>query len=54
MIQSYLDRHPEDERLSLYLASLQTAADDDVGALKTLEAAADRNPDDRSSASTSA
>ncbi len=45
-IQHYLDHHT-DVRLSLYLASLETKADDYNAALKTLQAAADQNPDNR-------
>lgn len=44
-IQSYIDRHPDDVQLSLYLAGMQSAAQDNEGALKTLEAAARATPD---------
>ncbi len=45
-LQKFLGEHP-DLRLSLYLASLQTTAHDYNAALKTLQTAAEQNPDDR-------
>jgi transglutaminase-like putative cysteine protease/tetratricopeptide (TPR) repeat protein len=51
-LQGYLAGHPGTQpgnlRLSLFLASLQTLAEDNEGALATLQSAADQNPDDRS------
>jgi tetratricopeptide (TPR) repeat protein len=44
-VRSYLDAHPENVGMALYLSSLQTAATDNEGALKTLEEAAAHNPD---------
>ena len=46
-VQKYLDLHPDNVRMAMYMAYLQTAAHDDEGALKTLEAAAAQNPDNR-------
>jgi transglutaminase-like putative cysteine protease/tetratricopeptide (TPR) repeat protein len=45
-LQQFLGQHP-DQRLSLYLASLQTTAHDYNAALKTLQTAATQNPDER-------
>ena len=45
-LSTFLD-HYQDQRLSLYLASLENTAYDYNGALKTLNAAAAHNPDDR-------
>ena len=45
-ISHYLDQH-QNVQLSLYLASLQNSAHDYNAALKTLQSAADQNPDDR-------
>jgi len=47
-IQSYIDSHPKELRLSLLLASYQVNAEDYNAALKTLQSAADHHPDDRS------
>ncbi len=44
-LQNYLDRHPDDVQLSLYLAGMQLGAQDYEGALKTLETAGRANPD---------
>ena len=44
-VHNYLDSHPENVRMALYLSSLQSAANDIEGALKTLEDAAAHNPD---------
>jgi tetratricopeptide (TPR) repeat protein len=46
-IQSYLDKHPGNLRLSLTLAQMQNTAQDYEGAHKTLETAAHENPEDR-------
>jgi len=46
-VQQYFDRHPDNAQLATYLATLQTNANDNAGALKTLQTAADHNPDDR-------
>jgi tetratricopeptide (TPR) repeat protein len=46
-LDQYLDRHPGDLRLSLYLVSLETKAADYDAALKTLQKVADQNPDNR-------
>lgn len=46
-VQQYLDHHNGDLRLSQYLVSLETKAADYDAALKTLEKAADQNPDNR-------
>ena len=45
-LSHYLDQH-QNVQLSLYLASLQNSAHDYNAALKTLQSAADQNPDDR-------
>jgi uncharacterized protein HemY len=42
-----VDLHPENSGMALYLASMQTTADDDQGALKTLETASTQHPEDR-------
>jgi tetratricopeptide (TPR) repeat protein len=44
-IQNYLDRHPDDVQLSLYLAGMQSSAEDYEAALKTLEAAGRADPE---------
>jgi tetratricopeptide (TPR) repeat protein len=46
-IQSYVDKHPGNLKLSLSLAQLQNSAQDYQGERKTLEAAAHDNPEDR-------
>jgi tetratricopeptide (TPR) repeat protein/transglutaminase-like putative cysteine protease len=46
-LQSYLDKHPGNLKLSLSLAQLENNAQDYEGARKTLEAAAHENPEDR-------
>lgn len=46
-LQKFLQSHPENTQLAMYLGQLQTLAKDDQGALKTYEAAAEQNPDDR-------
>jgi tetratricopeptide (TPR) repeat protein len=46
-LRNYIDRHPDDVELALYLAGMQNAAQDNEGALKTLEAAARATPDNR-------
>jgi tetratricopeptide (TPR) repeat protein len=46
-LQHYLDRDPGNLQISLYLASLQTNAQDYANALKTLESAAEQNPDNK-------
>lgn len=46
ILNTFLDKY-HDLRLSYYLASLQNSAHDYNGALKTLQAASDQNPDDR-------
>jgi transglutaminase-like putative cysteine protease/Flp pilus assembly protein TadD len=46
-LQNYLDRHPGDLRIASYLVSLQVAAQNYSAALKTLQAVADQNPDNR-------
>ncbi len=43
-LQNYIDRHPDDVQFSLYLAGMQSAAQDNDGALKTLEAAVRATP----------
>jgi tetratricopeptide (TPR) repeat protein len=47
IVQKYVDLHPENSGMALYLASMQTTADDDQGALKTLETASTQHPEDR-------
>src|SRR3954462_13544313 len=47
IVQRYVDQHPENSSMALYLASMQTNAGDDQGALKTLEAASAQHPGDR-------
>jgi tetratricopeptide (TPR) repeat protein len=44
-IQGYLEHHPGDVWMSLYLTGMQSAIGDNEGALKTLEAAARATPD---------
>jgi tetratricopeptide (TPR) repeat protein len=46
-LQGYLVRYPADVWLWLYLTGLQSAGDENEAALKTLEAAAHANPDNR-------
>ena len=46
-LQSYIDKHPGNLKLSLYLAQFQNSAQDYEGERKTLEAAAHENPEDR-------
>jgi transglutaminase-like putative cysteine protease/tetratricopeptide (TPR) repeat protein len=46
-LQSYIDKHPGNLKLSLLLAQLQNSAQDYEGERKTLEAAAHENPEDR-------
>ena len=46
-LQENFDRHPGDVRLSLYLVSLQMAAEEYASALKTLQTTAELNPEDR-------
>lgn len=47
IVQKYVDQHPENSSMALYLASIQRNADDDQGALKTLEAASAQHPENR-------
>ncbi len=47
-LQSYLAQHPGSARISAYLSYLQIEAGEDQPALKTLQAAADNSPEDRS------
>jgi len=44
-VQRYLTRHADNVPLSLYLAFLETSAEDYAAALKTLNTAAEQNPD---------
>ena len=46
-VQKFLDLHPENVRMAMYLAGLKSAANDDEGALKTLEGASSQSPDNR-------
>ena len=46
-LQSFVDKHPGNLKLSLYLAQLQNSTQDYEGERKTLEAAAHENPEDR-------
>jgi tetratricopeptide (TPR) repeat protein len=46
-LEQYLDHHTADPRLSQYLVTLETKADDYNAVLKTLEKVADQNPDNR-------
>ncbi|HEV2275329.1 MAG TPA: DUF3857 domain-containing protein [Acidobacteriaceae bacterium] len=46
LLRSYLDRYPQNPQLSGYLATLQARAEDNDGALKTLQSAAASHPDD--------
>jgi transglutaminase-like putative cysteine protease/Flp pilus assembly protein TadD len=46
-LQSYLDKHPGNLKLSLFLARLQNSAQDYQGERRTLETAAHENPEDR-------
>jgi tetratricopeptide (TPR) repeat protein len=43
-LQTYVGRHPDDVQFSLHLAGMQSAAQDNDGALKTVEAAARATP----------
>ncbi len=43
-LEIFVERHPDDVQFSLYLAGMQSAAEDNDGALKTLEAAARATP----------
>jgi len=43
-LQNYLDRHPDDVQLSLLLAGMKVGAQDNEGALKTLESAGRADP----------
>lgn len=47
LVRKYLKRHPEDERMAIFLATLQYQVEDYQGALKTLQASAALNPNDR-------
>ncbi len=44
-LQNYLNRHPDDVQLSLYLAGMQVTNQDYKGALKTVESAGRADPD---------
>jgi tetratricopeptide (TPR) repeat protein len=44
-VQKFLDLHPENAGMSVYLAGLKSAANDDEGALKTLEGAVSEHPE---------
>ena len=46
-LQNYLERHPDDVQLSLYLAGMQVTNQDYEAALKTLESAGRADPENR-------
>ncbi|HVU44700.1 MAG TPA: DUF3857 domain-containing protein, partial [Terracidiphilus sp.] len=47
-LEQFLDHHAGSLRLTMFLVNLETRADDYNAALKTLQKAADQNPDNRS------
>jgi tetratricopeptide (TPR) repeat protein/transglutaminase-like putative cysteine protease len=46
-VGDYLAKHPDELKLAMYEAKLQTDAGDNLGALKTLQSAAEQNPEAR-------